>query len=231
MLSKKEQEKLVVESFLNASNCAHKVEYGPNPPDLELSIYDKKIGCEVTNFFPDNFSEGSRLKKAESFNNRLNEKVSNLIMEVYPIGYSFTIIYNNNLEFKKRFDKEANLLFQKISDKIKSKRITNPTKNVRNVFIKKTDNAKSNIILYEASDYKKPTVDWILPRINKKTVELKNWGNNYDENWLIITCGLYRSSDLTFEELSDIHKLKNPNWSKLILFDFPLEIYIDINAT
>jgi hypothetical protein len=230
MLNKKEKERLALNKYLEASEQFFEFDDFESP-DFILKVDDKLIGCEVTEFYPDYGSKGSKLRKRESHLNKLHHELRSKLIKKYLIGFSFSVSYKQYCSGKTPIKLEVEKVIGKLQYLSDYKIVDNPTINIRQIFIRKIGNLPSRISLMISTDYQEPKNDWFEPIIESKSTLLQNWKGNYAQNWLLISVGLSRSGDVTLNKIKDLKKLNTKNWDKVILIDVSFNDYVEINAT
>ncbi|MBZ9651647.1 hypothetical protein [Psychroflexus montanilacus] len=229
MRSPKDLEKLAVEKYLNASNQSFEIEEFESP-DFILKGKGNKIGCEVTEFYPDYASKGSSLRERESFLNELHQKIRVKLFEQFPRGFLFSINYKSIASKRTSIDSEVNTVSLNLSEHIESEQIDEPSVNIRRIFIKKIGDFNTKISSFIASDFTPPIVEWFIPIIKVKTEKIQKWNDTYDQKWLLISTGLSSSGDVSLRHIKDTEKLKSAYWDKIIIIDIIFADYVEINS-
>lgn len=230
MLSKKEKETLALEKYLKASGQSYEVKDFESP-DFILNGDGRIIGCEVTEFYPDYTSNGSKLRKREGYLNKLHQSLRFKLLEQYPVGYSFSISYDPLSLSRSSIELEVLSVFEKIQNHIGSSKVKNPSINIRRILINKIGDYPSLISLKISSDYEEPQAEWFQSIIKSKSDRSKNWDGDYEQRWLLISIGLSRSGDVTIKRIKNLKNLNLNNWDKVILIDVNFSDYVEINAT
>jgi hypothetical protein len=168
MLTTKEIERLAVEEYLQACDQSYEVEDFESP-DFILRGEGKKIGCEVTEFYPNYSPKGSDLRQRERYLNNFHQKLKTKLLEYYPQGYAIDINYKPYMSEKSSKDLEVESVFFNIKQSINLRYINDPSKNSRELFFHKIGDFSTLISQMIASDGIIPKAKWLMPMIESKT--------------------------------------------------------------
>jgi hypothetical protein len=230
MLTTKEIERLAVEKYLQASDQSYEVEDFESP-DFILRGKGKKIGCEVTEFYPDYSPKGSDLRQRERYLNNFHQKLKTKLLEYYPQGYTIGINYKPYMSEKSSTDLEVESVFFNIKQSINLRYINDPSKNIRGILIHKIGDFPTLISQMIASDDITPKAEWLIPMIESKTKLMQNWNSTFSEKWLIISIGPSRAGYISINRIKNLDSVKYILWNKIILIDIHFADYIEIKST
>lgn len=230
MLTTKEIERLAVEKYLQASDQSYEVEDFESP-DFILRGEGKKIGCEVTEFYPDYSPKGSDLRQRKRYLNNFHQKLKTKLLEYYPQGYTIGINYKPYMSEKSSTDLEVESVFFNIKQSINLRYINDPSKNIRGILIHKIGDFPTLISQMIASDDITPKAEWLIPMIESKTKLMQNWNSTFSEKWLIISIGPSRTGYISINRIKNLDSVKYILWNKIILIDIHFADYIEIKST
>jgi hypothetical protein len=230
MLTTKEIERLAVEKYLQASDQSYEVEDFESP-DFILRGEGKKIGCEVTEFYPDYSPKGSDLRQRKRYLNNFHQKLKTKLLEYYSQGYTIGINYKPYMSEKSSTDLEVESVFFNIKQSINLRYINDPSKNIRGIFFHKIGDFPTLISQMIASDDITPKAEWLIPMIESKTKLMQNWNSTFSEKWLIISIGPSRTGYISINRIKNLDSVKYILWNKIILIDIHFADYIEIKST
>lgn len=230
MLKSKEIEKLAIKKYLDVTGQSFEIsEY--ESPDFILRGLDIEIGCEVTEYYPDYGPKGSELRKRESYLKQLHVRIRIMLIEKYPIGYRFSIIYKPKATKRSSIDAEVTSVDLAMNHNLKSQIIVNPSISISQIQIEQLNDLPTQAELLVYSDFLQNDKKSLEQIIEVKTGLSKKWNNRYKYKWLIISFGVSISGDVRFDLIKDLDKVKDNYWDKIVLIDINFGNYKEINAT
>ena len=194
----------------------------PNPDFLLEEKSGRKIGLELTEYFPDDLkNKGSNYRKIDSYFELIKKEVQNQLREIYSDKSLLLFIHYthiNNPVFNREDDIETIMNGVDFMIQNKCSIYNNFDMKYLNMITLDKWMGKSNCELITIGDYKSVDEEIIINRIEIKTNKQKKWKNFYDEKWLMIHSGFNNSNlmDITKTPIDLSNHLNK--WDKVILF-------------
>ncbi|WP_421763559.1 hypothetical protein [Ekhidna sp.] len=242
-LSQKEKERNIFDHFIKILNLKAENLQQPDPPDIVADIYNRKIGIEITEIYPDSIGakRGSKRAKNELTREKILELTITEVQKKIKWPFDLIVLFQRN-EISDHDVKNLPKIISEIIIEI-LKDVT-PTEDWKKFeYFNQDQNINLNhfsilvnkhIIKHTFSPI---ALDWIpnlksdiiRDAIKRKEGKLDRYKNNSDEVWLIL-CELGGIAS-SFASVSEATKEKfNSVFDRIYLFRYQYKKVIQLNC-